>query len=52
MIGFFTMILKDLLLAWNYDKVSVINVNSYNIIRTINASGSIYIYIIYKINVL
>ena len=44
------MISKDLLLAGNYDKISVINVNSHNIIRRINASGSSYIYTIYKIN--
>ena len=44
------MLSKDLLLVGNYDKISVINVNSHNIIRTINASGSSDIYTIYKIN--
>jgi hypothetical protein len=41
------MISKDLLLAGNYDKISVINVNSHNIIRRINASGSKTIFILY-----
>ena len=49
-IGCFTMISKDLLLAGNSDKISVINVNSHNIIRTINSSDSNSIYTICKIN--
>jgi WD40 repeat protein len=44
------MISKDLLLAGNNNKISVINVNSHNIIRTINSSDSSSIYTICKIN--
>ena len=38
------MISKDLLLITGYYKISIINVNSYNLIKTINVdnSGSIY----------
>ena len=47
----FTMISKDLLLAGgSNNKISVINVNSHNIIRTINSSGSSCIETICKIN--
>ena len=44
------MISKDLLLAGNSDKILIINVNSHNIIRTINTSGSSDIYTICMIN--
>ena len=37
------MISKDLLLITGYNKISVINVNSYNLIRTINSSNSSWI---------
>ena len=46
----FTMISKDLLTAGCSDKILIINVNSHNIIRTINTSGSNIIYTICMIN--
>ena len=47
----FTMISKDLLTAGSSgDKILIINVNSHNIIRTINTSGSSSIYTICMIN--
>ena len=46
----FTMISKDLLIAGSDDKILIINVNSHNIIRTINTSGSSYISTICMIN--
>ena len=47
----FTMISKDLLTAGSSgDKILIINVNSHNIIRTINTSGSCNIYTICMIN--
>ena len=46
----FTMISKDLLTAGSSDKILIINVNSHNIIRTINTSGSSCIYTICMIN--
>jgi len=47
----FTMISKDLLIAGtNADKILIINVNSHNIIRTINTSGSSCIPTICMIN--
>ena len=49
-IGCFTMISKDLLTAGSSDKILIINVNSHNIIRTINSSGSSYIHTICMIN--
>jgi len=44
------MISKDLLTAGCSDKILIINVNSHNIIRTINTSGSSTIYTICMIN--
>ena len=38
------MMTKDLLLVTGENKLSIINVNSYNIIRTIDVSGSSHIY--------
>ena len=46
----FTMISKDLLTAGCSDKILIINVNSHNIIRTINTSGSSSINTICMIN--
>ena len=37
------MMTKDLLLATGENKLSIININLYNIIRTIDASGSSWI---------
>ena len=49
-IGCFTMISKDLLIAGSNDKILIINVNSHDVIRTINTSGSSCIYTICMIN--
>ena len=38
------MMTKDLLLATGENKLSIININLHNIIRTIDVSGSSYIY--------
>ena len=38
------MISKDLLLITGYDKISIVNVNIYNLINVIDVSGSGYIY--------
>ena len=46
----FTMISKDLLIAGSDDKILIINVNSHNIIRTINTSGSSCFFTICMIN--
>ena len=37
------MMTKDLLLATGYNKLSIININLHNIIRTIDVSGSSWI---------
>ena len=41
----FNMISEDLLLITGEDKLYIINVNQYNLIRIINAPGSSYIYV-------
>ena len=46
----FNMIAANLLLITGKDKLSFINVNQYNLIRIINASGSSYIYASYILN--
>ena len=44
------MISKDLLLITGYNKISIINVNSYNLIRTVNSSNSSWINAACKLN--
>ena len=44
------MISKDLLLITGYNEISIINVNSYNLIKTINAENSGWIYAVCMLN--
>jgi len=44
------MINKDLLLIPGYNKISIINVNEYNLIRIIDSSGSGWIYSVCMLN--
>ena len=44
------MISKDLLLITGYNKISIINVNSYNLIKTIKVEASGWIYVACMLN--
>ena len=44
------MMTKDLLLATGYNKLSIININSHNIIRTIDVFGSSWILCAFMLN--
>ena len=46
----FLMISKDLLLITGTNKISIVNVNSYNLIRTIDVTGSSCIYTVCLLN--